>query len=181
MGIIAPGNSTDMEIVNSTIEDLPEIFSLYKAASLYQQQQQSVVVWQDFDIHLVETEIADNRQWKLIIEGQIACIWAITFSDAQIWEERNADPAIYIHRIATNPSFRGQQLINKIVSWAKIYALSHDKSYVRLDTSGNNLKLIKHYTNAGFTFLGVYDLKDTQDLPIHYQNMPASLFEIKLV
>ena len=63
MGIIAPGNSTDMEIVNSTIEDLPEIFSLYKAASLYQQQQQSVVVWQDFDVHLVETEIADNRQW----------------------------------------------------------------------------------------------------------------------
>lgn len=169
-----------MEIINSTIEDLPEIFRLYKAASLYQQEKQIVVVWQEFDARLIENEIAGLRQWKLIIDGQIACIWAITFSDQQIWEERNADAAIYIHRIATNPAFRGQQLINMIVSWAKIYALSLDKSYVRLDTSGNNLDLIRHYTNAGFTFLGVFDLKNTDTLPVHYQNMPASLFEIKV-
>jgi hypothetical protein len=49
-----------------------------------------------------------------------------------------------------------------------------------LDTLGNNVKLIEHYTNAGFQFLGIFDLKNTSALPLHYQNTPACLFEIKL-
>ena len=49
-----------------------------------------------------------------------------------------------------------------------------------LDTLGNNVKLIEHYTNAGFQFLGIFDLKNTSALPPHYQNTPACLFEIKL-
>jgi hypothetical protein len=51
-------------------------------------KQKNVVVWPNFDQHLIETELSENRQWKLIIENQIACVWAITFNDAEIWEER---------------------------------------------------------------------------------------------
>lgn len=95
-----------MHIENSTINDLDEIFRLYAIASEYQKSKKTVVVWPIFERQLVETEIAENRQWKLLIGEEIACVWATTFSDEQIWEERNADAAIYIHRIATNPKFR---------------------------------------------------------------------------
>ncbi|WP_216656241.1 hypothetical protein [Campylobacter sp. RM16188] len=44
---------------------------------------------------VLETEIKENRRFNIKIEGKIACIWAITFDDAQIWQERNADAAIY--------------------------------------------------------------------------------------
>jgi hypothetical protein len=47
----------------------------------------NVVVWPDFDRKLVETELVENRQWKLLIDGQIACVW-VTFNDPEIWEER---------------------------------------------------------------------------------------------
>jgi ribosomal protein S18 acetylase RimI-like enzyme len=169
-----------MEIKNCSTEDVTEIFRLYKLASAYQKSKQKVVVWPEFEKQLVVTEVAENRQWKLIIDNQIACVWATTFSDEQIWEERNADPSIYIHRIATNPDFRGKNFVSLIVAWAKEYAKTNNKYFVRLDTLGNNTKLIEHYTNAGFYFLGMFDLKDTKGLPVHYHNIPACLFEIKL-
>jgi len=169
-----------MEIKNSSVNDIDEIFRLYKLAADYQRLKQTVVVWPDFKKVLVETEIAENRQWKLMIDGATACVWATTFSDEQIWEERNADAAIYIHRIATNPVFRGQNFVSIITEWAKEYAATHGLDFVRLDTLGNNTKLIQHYTSAGFRFLGLFDLKDTRGLPDHYHNKPVCLFEIKL-
>ncbi len=33
---------------------------------------------------LVETETKENRQFKLVINNTIACVWAITFSDPEI-------------------------------------------------------------------------------------------------
>jgi ribosomal protein S18 acetylase RimI-like enzyme len=169
-----------MVIENSTAADITEIFRLYKIASEYQKAKQTVVVWPNFKQQLVETEIDENRQWKLLIDGEIACVWATTFTDEQIWEERNADAAIYIHRIATNPSFRGKNFILYIVEWAKVYSKTMGKDFVRLDTLGNNTKLIEHYTGAGFTFLGMFNLKNTAGLPDHYHGIPVCLFEIKL-
>lgn len=168
-----------MEIRNSKAADIDEIFRLYDLASAHQQLK-GVVVWPKFERSLVETELAENRQWKLLIDGSIACVWAITFSDEEIWEERNKDAAVYIHRIATNPAFRGHNFVFSIVKWAKGYAKANEKKFVRLDTLGNNTKLIEHYTNAGFTFLGIHHLTNTASLPMHYQKEPnCCLFEMK--
>ena len=169
-----------MQIQNSTAGDIDTIFRLYDIASAYQQSK-GVVVWPKFEHSLVETELAENRQWKLLIDDAIACVWATTFSDAEIWEERNKDAAVYIHRIATNPAFRGQNFVGIIVEWAKQFAKDHQKDFVRLDTLGNNVKLIEHYTKAGFTFLGIHQLIHTTGLPLHYQKEPnCCLFELSL-
>ena len=104
-----------MKIKNCTISDIESIFKLYAIATSFQKKKFPANQWPIFSRALVETEIKENRQWKLLINGQIACIWAITFSDPQIWEKSNDDSAIYIHRIATNPNFRGQNLVSIIV------------------------------------------------------------------
>lgn len=166
-----------MQITNSTINDIDEIFALYKIATDFQKAN-LVVHWQEFEQKMIETEIAENRQWKLLIDGQIACIWATTFSDPQIWEDRNVDPSVYIHRIATNPKFKGQNLVAEIVRWAKDYAKENDKKYIRMDTVGNNSRLISHYQKCGFDFLGLLKLKNTKGLPAHYDNAAVSLFQI---
>lgn len=168
-----------MMICNSGMDDIDEIFRLYALASAHQRSL-NMVTWPVFERSLVQTEINENRQWKLTIDGKIACIWAITFSDPEIWEERNADAAIYIHRIATNPDFRGNQLVNKLTEWAKDYARSKKKQYIRLDTVGENKKLISLYQRAGFHFLGLFKLIHTENLPAHYINATVSLFEMKL-
>jgi len=169
-----------MTITNSTIDDIEEIFRLYRIATDFMKSR-FTVYWPEFERSLVATEITEHRQWKMIIDGQVACVWAITFSDPQIWEERNSDPAIYIHRIATNPAFRGRNLVNTIVAWAKEYAKANHKKYVRLDTVGDNKSLITHYTSCGFNFLGLVSLKTIEGLPAHYGMGGVCLFELEVV
>ena len=169
----------NLQISNSSKHDIDEIFRLYKIATDFQKTRFSVH-WPEFDRKLVETEILENRQWKIVIDGKIACIWATTFNDPQIWEERNEDPSVYIHRIATNPDFRGQNLVGQIVEWVKIYAKENQKEFVRMDTVGDNIGLVSYYEKCGFDFLGLLKLKNTEGLPAHYDNATVSLFQMTL-
>jgi len=169
-----------MKILNSTLHDIETIFDFYKIATDFQKIKFPENQWPTFQRNLIETEINENRQWKLVIDTKIACIWAITFNDPQIWQEKDVEPSIYIHRIATNPDFRGLNFVSEIVKWAKEYAISKNKLFIRMDTCGNNKKLINHYKNCGFEFLGMSKLKNTDGLPSHYKNSNVCLFEIKL-
>jgi ribosomal protein S18 acetylase RimI-like enzyme len=169
-----------LTIQNSTIEDIDNIFSLYRIATEYQKDKFPDNQWPEFDREMVMSEIKDSRQWKMVIDNKIACIWAITFNDPEIWEDRDNDPSIYIHRIATNPEFRGHKFVSQIVDWAKLYAKAKDKKYIRLDTCGYNTKLIEHYKTSGFNFLGIWKLKNYEGLPSHYHNADVCFFEIEL-
>ena len=169
----------NLQINNSSIHDIDEIFRLYKIATDFQKTRFSVH-WPEFDRKLVETEIYENRQWKIVIDGKIACIWATTFNDPQIWEERNEDPSVYIHRLSKNPDFSGQNLVGQIVEWVKIYAKENQKEFVRMDTVGDNKGLVSYYEKCGFDFLGLLKLKNTEGLPAHYDNATVSLFQMTL-
>ena len=166
-----------MNIYNSQIEDIDHIFELYEIATNFQNEK-SMVAWPNFERKLIEKEIRENRQWKLIIDDQIACIWATTESDPQIWGAKNNDPSIYIHRISTSPKFRGRHLVKNIVKWARKCAEKRNKKYIRMDTVGKNTGLINHYKVCGFDFIGISKLQHTSELPLHYQNATVSLFQI---
>ncbi|MFK7811750.1 MAG: GNAT family N-acetyltransferase [Maribacter sp.] len=169
-----------MKVETSISKDIQEIFEFYSLATKYQKITFPKNTWPTFEHELVESEIQEERQFKIVVDNQIACVWVITFSDPQIWEERDKDPSIYIHRIATNPDFRGQKFVAEIVKWARDYAKSHQKKFIRLDTCGDNQKLIRHYKSCGFDFLGMVRLKNANELPSHYQDADVCLFEIKL-
>lgn len=171
---------TRVKIENCLMDDVTTILSLYEEARTLQRQK-GMVVWPLFEKGCIEREIKEGRQWKLVIDGTIACNWAITFDDKDIWGPKDKNDSIYIHRIATNPAFRGNRFIEEIVEWAKQYAAQRAKQFIRLDTLGNNTGLIKHYISAGFEFLGMFKLADTSNLPGHYQKEPnCCLFEIEL-
>ena len=169
-----------MEIRNCLIDDANAILSLYEAARNLQSQRKTVT-WPLFEKSFIEKEIKEQRQWKIIMDGTIVCNWTITFEDREIWGQKDQNDAIYIHRICNNPIFRGNRYIDAIVEWAQKYAAQLGKQFVRLDTLGNNTKLIDHYTSAGFNFLGMSRLTDTASLPNHYKDEPnCCLFEIDL-
>ena len=168
-----------MLIINSTHEDIDTIFGLYDDAVAFQKTV-FYKQWQGFDRLLVEKEVSENRQWKIVVDGSVACIFAITFNDPLIWKEKDQDPAIYIHRIVTNPKFRGGAYVKEIVKWAKQYARSIDKKFVRMDTWSDNEKLREYYTSCGFQYLGITVMENTGGLPKHYEGLSLSLFEIDI-
>lgn len=169
-----------MIIENSNSNDVPEIFKLYKLATDFQKDRFPENQWPEFNKKLIDQEVKEKRQYKLIIDNEIACIWAITFDDKEIWEDKENGASLYIHRIATNPKFRGQNFVQKIADWAKIYAIEKNRTFIRMDTCGKNDRLINHYKNCGFNFLGIKKLENASKLPLHYHNADVCFFEIKL-
>lgn len=169
-----------MNIQQCQLGDTDTILSLYEEARNLQTER-NMVVWPFFEKAFIQTEIREGRQWKLVVDAILACHWTITLEDKEIWEEKDQNDAVYIHRICTHPQFRGNRYIDIIVAWAKNYALQQNKRFVRLDTLGNNHKLIHHYTSAGFDFLGMFGLRHTATLPLHYQQEPnCCLFQLEV-
>ncbi|MET2985317.1 GNAT family N-acetyltransferase [Aureibaculum conchae] len=165
-----------MKIENSQLADMPNIFDLYRLATNYMKSKNQVH-WPEFPEDLILTEIEENRQWKLVIDNQIACIWATTLNDELIWGNKNNDPSLYIHRIATDPDFRGQNLVKKLISWANEYCKKRNLNYLRMDTVGLNKPLIAHYEKLGFQFLGTKVLKNPVGLPAHYKEGEVCYFQ----
>jgi len=168
-----------MHITNSTQEDIPMIFEMYRIATDYMKSKNQVY-WPEFPSELINQEIKEKRQWKIAIEDQIACIWVTALNDELIWEEANDFPSVYLHRIATNPIFRGQNLVKNVVKWADVYCRENQLKYIRMDTVGYNEGLIHHYTKLGFEYLGMKELTNTKGLPDHYLEDDVCLFQRKV-
>ena len=168
-----------MKFLNSDREDFEEIFRLYDAAIAFQKTVFDKS-WLPFDREMISKEIKEKRHWKIVSDEKIACIFSIAFNDELIWKEKNIDAAVYIHRIVTNPEFRGQKFVPVITDWSIDYAKEIGKKFVRMDTWGDNQKLIDYYIACGFKFLGVVEPTKTADLPKHYEGISLSLFEIKI-
>ncbi len=60
-----------MKIKNSTISDIESIFKLYEIATSFQKKIFPANQWPIFSRALVEKEVKENRQWKLVINGQL--------------------------------------------------------------------------------------------------------------
>lgn len=166
-----------MHILNSTMKDLELIFYLYEEGTLYQKLIAGQH-WKGFERSFIEKEIEEKRQWKIIENNQVACIFATTFNDPLIWKEKDKEPSVYIHRIATDPLFRGNGYVKHIIAWAKEFAKSNGRRFIRMDTWSSNEKLNNYYIRCGFTHLGTAWPEVNGHLPLHYGKEAASLFEI---
>ena len=167
------------EIINVQPGEISKIFNFYDMAIEYQKTKFDKT-WQSFDQSLIKTELDEKRQWKIMEEDNIACIFAITYEDPFIWGEKDKDPAMYIHRIVTHPDYHGRNYVKHIAAWAKQHAVSMGKKFIRMDTWGDNEKLINYYQQCGFKYLGSTVPERSKQLPEHYSAIYLSLFEIAL-
>lgn len=167
-----------LRVINSQQEDFDTIFKFYDMAVAHQKKVFNKH-WQGFSKELVETEIAENRQYKILVDDEVACVFAVTFNDQLIWGDRDHD-AIYIHRIVTHPGFRGLFFVKEIIKWASAFASENDLKYIRMDAWADNEKLLEYYTGCGFDYVGVVTMEKTDGLPKHYEGISLSLFEIEI-
>ena len=146
-----------MEILNSTEQDTQTIFELYRLATEYQQEN-GYNLWKEFDPKLIATEIREKRHWKIVIDDRIACIFSVFYNDPLLWGEKDNNHSVYIHRIATSPKFKGRNMTQSIISWAKVHARETGRKFIRMDTCANNKKLAGYYVNCGFKIVGYKQL-----------------------
>ena len=168
-----------MRIENAFADDIDTIFDLYDKAIEFQKTVFDKH-WLGFDAGLVKTEIAEKRLWKIVVDGQTACIFSVAYADPIIWSETSGESAMYIHRIVTDHDFRGRGFVKLITEWALSHAREQGLRYVRMDTCGDNRKLIDYYQACGFKFVGLMTPEESETMPKHYSGISLSLFEIDL-
>lgn len=163
-----------MTIDTAKRNDIKQIYKLYEMATVYQKTV-SDKQWEGFEQTLIEREIEECRLWKICDYSQMLCVFSINFSDEQFWGEKDKQPSIYIHRIALNTNFKGLSIMTKIIEWAKKYCQENGKQFIRMDTWGENDKLINYYKKCGFNHLNTIDLDYSKGLPSHYKGKLALL------
>ncbi len=111
----------------------------------------------------------------------ISCILSVMYNDPVIWgEEKNKDAAVYLHRIAINPTYKGRKMMGIIKDWAMQHARKNHKKFVRMDTWGNNTNLRNYYIDCGFKYIGQQYLTKIEGQPEHYGGSVLSLFEMEV-
>jgi hypothetical protein len=165
-----------MQIENCSPEDVDFILYLNKKAIGYQRSK-GYNLWPVFERSYIEKEVREKTSWKITDGNKIACTFSVLYSDPVIWQERNSDPAVYLHRIATNPEYKGKQLITIVRDWAIEHAKQLNKKFVRMDTWGNNIRMREYYVQHGFQYLGQSFLKEEEE---HYGGKELSLLQIEV-
>lgn len=160
----------------SAPEDVEEIL---KVCDLGIQFQQTVFHrhWFGFDRDLLVREIGEGRHWKIMEGPAIACVFSVQFDDTLVWGPQ--EPSIYLHRIVTDPHFKGRGYVPLIIEWARSYGAANGFRFIRLDTFPDNTKLMDYYVQCGFRFCGFRHFAPEEVVPAHYRD-GLSLFEIAL-
>lgn len=178
IAIMKKGKQLDFRIIETELEDLPFIYGLFDQAIVYQKAK-GFPVWPSYDRAGLREDIQLERQFKVIQEEDIACIFTITLKDEIVWRERDRGDALYLHRVVVNPVFKGNRLFGHIMDWAIRKAQELDLVFLRMDTWGDNPNLISYYQEFGFQIIEYWQTPNSKALPIQQRGNKVVLLEYK--
>lgn len=164
-------------VSNTSMQDYEQITRLFEDA-IRLQGQNAYKVWEGIDANALQKDIENGLQFKIQHEQDIVCIFSIQYNDPFIWHSRDQNDAIYLHRIVTNPIFKGQRIFNRVLTWAIQFAKQNNKTYLRMDTWADNHQLIDYYKTFGFRFVENYQTTATEELPLQNRNINVALLEL---
>jgi hypothetical protein len=166
-----------MKIHPSAIAHHGKFRTFWDAALAYQSSKQ-LPLWPSYPEERINEEIQTDLHFSAFMpDGTLAGYFSLALSDELIWNEKEKGDAIYLHRICVNPKRKGNNLTNYILSWAYGYALGTGRKFIRMDTWGDNQRLVNYYISCGFQHIGNRQLGEAPELPAHYNNANLALFE----
>jgi ribosomal protein S18 acetylase RimI-like enzyme len=169
-----------MRIKRTILADIPIVEKIYSEARAYQFQQTGYG-WPIFSHSFIAQEIAEKRHYRVLdTDDEMAGVFSIVKAEPIIWNDKDGNQAIYLHRMAIRNRYRGNNIAKEVVEWAKTEAWKHKKKFIRVDTWANNDALTDYYQKLGFEWVGKKKLPPQSDLPEHYNHIEVNLFEIRL-
>ena len=168
-----------MHIMPSTTEDLELACTLF-ARAIEWQHAKGYPAYTYVDQESIAQDIAHGRHYKLLIEGEVACMFCIWDTDELIWREHGGGKAIYLHKITTADGYRGRGLLKRIIEWCEAYARERDLQYIRLDTWARNEKLKNYYVLHGFEIVDYYWVPDLPEVSLNTRGNEVVLMQYAL-
>ena len=99
-----------------------------------------------------------DRDELFVVEadGEPAATFTLLLDDTSFWGERPPD-AVYLHKLAVRPGFRGRGLGARIVEWVERRAAEAGRAYLRLDCLRDDPRIRGWYESLGFEHRGDVD------------------------
>jgi ribosomal protein S18 acetylase RimI-like enzyme len=168
-----------MHIVPTVPDDLHTIRRLFDQAVQYQEAH-GQPVWNQYDKTALMADLRQKIQYKLCFDHEIAVVFSVFMSDPLTWGEREDNKAIYLHRIISNPVYKGQRILQHVMDWSMHFAIQQQRQYLRLDTWASNLQMQAYYQSFGFEYQGNAFIADLPEVPLPYRNYEVALFQISV-
>ena len=166
-----------MKIQTSTAANDNQFRDFWNAAIAYQTLNQ-LPLWPAYPEQKIKAEIQAGLHFSVFMpDNVLAGYFSLALADELIWGEKEQGDAIYIHRMCVNPARKGNNLTASVLAWAGGYARSSGRKFVRMDTWGDNQRLVDYYIACGFRHIGNRRLGAAPGLLPHYNNIHLALFE----
>jgi GNAT superfamily N-acetyltransferase len=166
-----------MNILRSVNSSEPGFRDFYAAALAYQSSHR-LQVWPAYPEKAINDEIKNGIHFSVFLpDGTLAGFFSLFLNDAEIWPDKEKGDAVYIHRMCVNPACKGNRLAARVLTWAQEHAAGCGRKYVRMDTWGDNPRLISYYVACGFRPAGNRQMGQVRNISPHYQNAWLALFE----
>jgi len=104
-----------------------------------------------------EEDVQAEQLWLAEIDGQIAGVAAITTDQSPEYADAGmniAETAIVVHRLAVDPTFRGQGIAAALMLQAETVAQQREITVLRIDTNTENQATQKLFPKLGYIFTG---------------------------
>ncbi|MEO9116337.1 MAG: GNAT family N-acetyltransferase [Gemmatimonadaceae bacterium] len=166
-----------MKIHRSKQSDIHDFRAFWDSAADYQRARR-LPVWPAFPEERINDEMRAGLHFSARMpDGVVAGYFSVALSDELIWGAEEQGDAIYIHRVCVNPERKGNNLAASILEWARGYAPSLGRKFIRMDTWADNKRLVNFYVDCGFHYIGDRQLGDVPELEPHYSNIKLALFQ----
>ena len=166
-----------MKIKKSKDSYIEDFYTLWQEAIVYHKQN-NYPIFPIFPREQILLEIDEGLHYSVYSKND-ECIgfFSLALEDFVIWEEQERNDAIYIHRMCSNRKFKEVNLSKMVLVWGYEYVIQNQRRYVRMDTWGDNKKLVAHYISSGFKVKQYKQLGKTPELASHYDNILLIMFE----
>jgi GNAT superfamily N-acetyltransferase len=107
-------------------------------------------------------DIRLSRLWVAVIDTKVAGAIALTTDAEPDYDQGNWDnslPALFIHRLAVDASYRGAGVAKALMLKAEEVALAKGISLIRTDTNSENKATQRLFPSMGYRFAGEISLR----------------------
>lgn len=152
-----------MQLRQATLADVPSVLALIRRV-VPSMLASGNLQWDDLypNAQVFEHDVALNQLWLAEVDGELAGVVAITSEKEPEYAHVGwdfAEPAIVIHRLAVDPSFRGHGIAAALMSQAETVARTSGLGVLRTDTSADNQATQRLFPKLGYTFSGEISLQ----------------------
>ena len=147
-----------MRIRPATTDDLPALMTLLQRIVPLKRDAGNFQ-WDDQypNKTVFSQDISQNQLWVADINGQIACVAALTEDQEPDYAQVGFDlseRAIVTHRLAVDPTFRRQGIAAALLAQAEQLAAERGIRFLRIDTNSENPATQRLFPKLGYYYAG---------------------------